>query len=251
MQYKNGGLHNAEKNILHDATALPHSRPRAGKVQRQGQGFSRHMADKRQGIKVDTWQTRFGGAAKVDTTPDTHRPRHGGHRPGHGGQSLETQLKRTQGGHEADTWRTHGAQSLEARPKQTQGKHQAGHGGHVVDKFGRPDQSGLKADTRQTHADTWREGLEVRPKQTQGKHKADTWQTRFGGAAKADSRQTPGRTWWTRGGQVLEARSKWTQGGHGANACGHMLPGAAKADSMQTQGRTYAGQEAGTWRTKF
>ena len=38
-----------EKILPDDATALPHRRPRADKVQRQGQGFSGHMVDKTQG----------------------------------------------------------------------------------------------------------------------------------------------------------------------------------------------------------
>ena len=59
-----------ERILPDDATALPHSRPRAGRV--QGQGQFKALADiwrtKRQ---VDTWKTRFGGAAKVGTRPDT------------------------------------------------------------------------------------------------------------------------------------------------------------------------------------
>ena len=46
---------------------------------------------------------------------------------------------------------------------------------------------------------------------------ADTWYTKFGGAAKADSRQTPGRTY----------------AGHIKTRFG----GAAKIDSRQTRGR--------------
>ena len=62
-------------NILHDATALPHSRPRVGKVQRQGQGFSRLMADKRQGghMADKVWrrsQSGHNAGHKADTGRD-------------------------------------------------------------------------------------------------------------------------------------------------------------------------------------
>ena len=93
-----------ERILLHDVTALPHSRPRAYKVERRGRKVdlswqrvgtwrtkNGHMVDTREGdtrsaqdLEAAT-RRRFGGAAKADTW-------------------------RTQGGHMADKWQTHGGQ---------------------------------------------------------------------------------------------------------------------------------------------
>ena len=107
-----------------------------------------------------------------------------------------------------NTRRTHGGQA----PRTVRALMRA-HGGH-------------KVDTRRT------------------KGKADTWQTRFGGAAKADTRLDTRRdTRRTHGGQVLGARTQKadSKGAHMANTWRTRFGGAAKADSRRTQ--------ADTWRT--
>ena len=142
MQYKRGGLRNGAKELC---LMMPRPCPTAGQERAKSGGKAKALADKwwTKG-KVDTWQTRFGGAAKVDTRPDARRTQ-GKHKGGQmpdmrrtrGGQSLETRPSRTQGGyraearpkrtlggHKADR-RTHGGQRLEARPKRTQGGHEA------------------------------------------------------------------------------------------------------------------------------
>ena len=122
MQYKRCGLRNGAKD---DATALPHSRPRADKVERQG--FSGHMVDKRQvdtrqdirRTQAETWQTK----GKADW-----RRGQSGHTAGHQANARRTQRtkfgdaaiadsRRTQGRHEADTWRTQCGQALGTQPE--------------------------------------------------------------------------------------------------------------------------------------
>ena len=75
---------------------------------------------------------------------------------------------------------------------------------------------------------------------------ADTWWAKFGGAAKAYSWQTQGRTYAGHGGQSLEKDTGQTQGGHMADTWWTRFGGVAKADSRWTQGR----HEADTWRTR-
>ena len=222
-------------NILHDATALPHSRPRMGKVQRQGQGFSRHMADKKQGGHMaecleaqPKWTQR--------RTQGGHRPRHGGHGPRHGGQSLETQVKRAQGGRKVDMrqthgpWRTHGAQSLEALPKQTEGKHQGG----------------PMPDTWRTHQNkVWRCGqsrLKANTRRTQGRHMADTWQTRR-------PKQTQGKHQGGHGGHVVDKFWRRGQSGLKADTRQTHADTCCQGQPKRTQGK-HKGQEADTWRTR-
>ena len=79
-------------------------------------------------------------------------------------------------GHKAKARRTHGGQSLRGHHRlkaDTGADARRTHGGDMVDKVW----SGLKADA-------WL---------TQVSHMADARRTRFGGAAKADSRRTQGR----------------------------------------------------------
>ena len=64
---------------------------------------------------------------------------------------------------------------------------------------------------------------------------ADTWRTKFGDAAIAETRRTQGRrkadTWRTRGGQGLDARPKRTQGKHEADAEADKLRGRGQSIS--------------------
>ena len=117
------------KILLHDATDLPHSRPRADKVQRRG-----HMVDL-SWHRAGTWRTHVGH------TQGKLRGKH-----------------RTHGGHKAvkvDVWRTRCGGAAKADSRQTQGGHEAGRwrtqGGHIADKVWRRGHSGIKADTRRTH----------------------------------------------------------------------------------------------------
>ena len=137
-----------------EATALPHSRPRADKVQRQD--FSAHMVDKRQGKQMadKVWRHSQSGHKAG------HRPRHGfgrhkdgrkadtwrtkfGDAAGRGHPGLKADTGQTQGGHMADAWlksviwRTHGGKGLEARKadsSRTQGTRRT-HGEHKADKL--------------------------------------------------------------------------------------------------------------------
>ena len=101
LTYKRSGLCNAEKNLLHDAMALPNTRPRADKVQRRG-----HMVDL-SWQRVGTWRTKNGHMV------DTHKA------DTRGVQDLEADARRRFGGAaKADTRRTQGgthADTLQAR----------------------------------------------------------------------------------------------------------------------------------------
>ena len=61
------GCATLRKNLPHDATALPHSRPRADKVQRRGR-----MVDLRW-QRADTWRTKSGHMADTHEA-DTKNP---------------------------------------------------------------------------------------------------------------------------------------------------------------------------------
>ena len=108
----------------------------------------------------------------------------------------------------------------------------------------------LKA--RPALADTWwTKGRAVtwHNLETQPGHMANTWRKKFGGAAKADSRQTQGRTQLRRtqgghGGQALEPRPKRTQGGHMADTWRTK----AKADTLQTRFGGHNGHAEKVWR---
>ena len=138
--------------------------------------------------------TRFGGAAKVDTRPNTRWTQ------------AETWRRRTPGKQMAGTCWTKFGGAAKADSRQTQGGHMSAH----------------MADRRRAHgsrkADTWR---------TKGK--ADTWQTRFGGAAKVDKRggHMADKVWRSchRG---LKADT-----GHMAGTWRTRFGGAAKADSRR------------------
>ena len=118
--------------------------------------YGRHMADTwRAKRKADTSQTRFGGAARVDTRPD---------------------IRQTCSGHMADkVWRR-GHRGLKADTGQTQGK-----------------QSGLKADTWLTQVghmvDTWRTrfggAVKADSRRARDGYMADTRWTSSGDAARA------------------------------------------------------------------
>ena len=109
MPYKHCGLRSGAQG---DSTR------RAGKVQRQGQGFSGHMWTKGE---ADTRQTGFGGRADTGRDmADTWRT-----------QLAEPALPdsgRTQGGRKADTWPTHC--------------------GHMADKVWRRGQGAFKANAK-------------------------------------------------------------------------------------------------------
>ena len=115
MQYRRGGLCSAEKNhfMIHDAMALPYTRPRADKVQTRTHGGpelakSGHVADK-EGHMVDTHEENTRGIQDLEA--DTRR-RFGG--------VAKADTWRTQSGYMADTWQTHKADT-----RRTQGRHMA------------------------------------------------------------------------------------------------------------------------------
>ena len=118
------GLRKTEKKLLHDATALPHSRPRATKVQRAGtwRTKSGHMVDTHTHT-ADRRKTRAQGrqgleAGQSGQTADIYG--------GQGLEGLKADARWTHGGHKADTCRqvadtcrTSGRQSLEPGPGRT------------------------------------------------------------------------------------------------------------------------------------
>ena len=124
--------------IFRDATALPHSRPRADKVERRG-----HMVDL-SWQRVGTWRTKNGHMTrrphkadtcrtngrqgleagpkriqghKVETRRDTRRASFGGAatciQGGHKADAAKAQSRRKEGGQ----WRTHGGQAPGTRPE--------------------------------------------------------------------------------------------------------------------------------------
>ena len=118
------------RKTIHDATALPQSRPRADKVQRRG-----HMADL-SWQRAGTWRTKSGHM--VDTHEADTRS----------SQGLEARPKRIRGGHMADIWRTRFGGGHKADTWQTQAGHVADtrrtHGGQMARKAD-------SRDTRRTH----------------------------------------------------------------------------------------------------
>ena len=116
------------------------------------------------GRKADTWPTQGGGTAEAGS---------GGHKATHHGHMADKVWRRGQSGPKADRHKA------DKRPSGLQDKWRT-KGRHIADNVWRRGQSGPKADTI---------------------HKADTWRTRFGGAAKADSRRTR-----TQGGQAPGTR---------------------------------------------
>ena len=223
MQYKRGGLRNAEKEFYT-------SRCHGPAPQQARRGRSGHMADTWPPGNGGHTQTRLGGAAKVDT-------------------------RRTRGGCKAVTWLTcniadkvwwRGQSGRKADTRRARGRHKAGtwrtHGGQVQMAGKVWGQSGLKdhmADARWTHGGHMR--------------------TRFGGAAKAESKRTQGGQWRTRFGGAAKERSRRTQGGHLADIWrtqgGHVADKVWRygADTWRTQGghradtrRTHRGQAPGT-----
>ena len=175
--------------LLDGATALPHSRPRVDKIQRQGQGFIGHMVD----LCCQAAKHAHGGQRRKELAANTRRI------AGHKAMCPDEVVAKS--GLKADTKRTYGGQ----------GGHMADTCKADTDKVWRRGQSGHKADA-------W---------PTQGGHKVDTWrtnsvetrpQTRFGGGRpkRTQSGHQAGHkavTWRTNGGQGFEARP----GGHKAD----------------------------------
>ena len=99
------------KNFKEICLVMPQPCPTAGQERAKSRGKAKTLAGTwwTKG-KADTQQTRFGGAAKMDTRQDTRR-RQGRDRPRHGGHMVDKADSgqtqgRTYGGHKADTWRT-------------------------------------------------------------------------------------------------------------------------------------------------
>ena len=191
--------------ILHDARALPNSRPRADKVQRRNHMVDLSWQKRAHGGHTQQTQaahierTRFGGVAKVDTwwtqggpMADIYmwRIRFDG--------AAKADSTQTQDGHVADTRRAHGGHNTTADLRDTWLTHRRSkadtHGRHTRTRFG---DAATEADTRRTQG---RQSVATRPERNQSGHKADK-----------------GGQWRIHGGQGLEARPKRSQGGHMAD----------------------------------
>ena len=147
MQYKRCGLRNGAKEFC---LMMPRTCPTAGQERTKSTRKAKVLADTwwTKG-KADTWQTRFGGAAKVDTKPDTGR------------DMADKVWRRGQTGLKADTWPTHaghmadkaqrcGQSRLKANTWRTYGNTRRAQGGHMPNKVWRRGHHGLKTDTRLT-----------------------------------------------------------------------------------------------------
>ena len=126
---------------------------------------------------------------------------HGGLELKQRGEMVNTHKEDTRDKHR-ESWGTRVGSAAKADTRRTQG----GHCGRMADKIWRRGQSGHKANARRIH----------------GGHKADKvrrrsqsgFETRFGGAAKADTRRTQPDTWRTHGGKARGARSEHIAANH-------------------------------------
>ena len=142
---------------------------------------------------------------------------------------------------QAETGRTHGGQSLETQLERTQG----GQGRHMADirctKFG----GAATADSNTRAHIAWtRQSLETWPSRTQDM--VDTcW---FGGAAKADTRRTQADRWRTHGRHMAD--KVWRHGHRGLKADTGQTQGGHMVDKVWRRGQSgLKVDKADTWRT--